>query len=444
MFQSKQQTFPGKWLLAVCLGFLATPIMKADDWPHWMGPQRDNTWRETGLLDKFPSGGPKLLWRVKTEGGYSGPAVVGEKLYVTDYATKENSKVENFKRDQSFTGKERVRCLNATNGEELWKHEYPVTYTISYPAGPRCTPVVHQDKVYTLGAEGHLFCFEANSGKVIWSHDLKKEYNTKAALWGYSAHPLIDGNKLITLVGGEGSHVVAFDKDTGKEIWKALTSPEQGYSPPTIIQAAGVRQLILYRPDAVTSVNPENGQEYWSVPYQASNGSIIMAPVVWNNLMYVAGFSNKNLLLKLNTDKPGATEVWRDKRGAGICPVNVQPFLDNGTLYGFDQSGMFYGMEMTTGKRLWQTTDVIKKRPAGSETAFIVKQADRYWLFNELGEIIICNLSPEGYQEIDRAKVIDMTNTAFGRDVVWCMPAFANKRMYVRNDKECICVDLSK
>lgn len=428
---------------ALAFSILFLPTLRADDWPHWMGPQRDNTWREEGLLEKFPSGGPKILWRTATAGGYSGPAVVGEKLYITDYITTQNPKIENFKRDTTITGKERVRCLNSVTGSELWSKEYPVVYTISYPAGPRCTPIVHEGKVYTLGAEGNLFCFDAESGKIIWSHDLKKEYKTKAALWGYSAHPLIDGNKLITLVGGEGSHVVAFDKNTGKELWKALTSAEQGYAPPTIITAARVRQLILYRPDAVTSLNPEDGKEYWSVPYQATNGSIIMAPVVWKDLLYVAGFSNKNKMLKLNADKPGATEVWSDKKG-GISPVNVQPFLDNGVLYGFDQNGTFYAMEMETGKRLWQTTDVMKKRAQGSETAFIVKQADRYWLFNELGEIIICKLSPEGYMEIDRAKVIDMTNTAFGRDVVWCMPAFANKRMYVRNDKECICVELGK
>ncbi|MFT3878401.1 MAG: PQQ-like beta-propeller repeat protein [Gemmatales bacterium] len=432
-----------KHILILALSLhIFSPIL-ADDWPHWMGPQRDNTWREEGLLEKFPQGGPKIVWRTAIAGGYSGPAVTKNRLYVTDYVTTENSKIENFKRDKSFTGKERVLCLNAKNGSEVWHYEYPVTYTISYPSGPRCTPIVHQGKVYTLGAEGNLLCFDAEEEKLLWSHDLKKEYKTKAALWGYSAHPLIDGNKLITLVGGEGSHVVAFDKDTGKELWKALTSSEQGYSPPTIINASGVRQLILYRPDAVTSLNPENGQEYWSIPYQATNGSIIMAPIVWKDLMYVAGFSNKSLLLKLG-DKPGATEVWRDKKGAGICPVNVQPFNDNGTLYGFDQSGIFYGMEIASGKRLWQTTDVMKHRAQGSETGFIVKQGDRYWIFNELGELIICKLSPEGYKEIDRAKVIDMTNTAFGRDVVWCMPAFANKRMYVRNDKECICVELAK
>src|SRR5690606_16803318 len=130
-------------------------------------------------------------------------------------------------------------------GKELWAHEYPVVYTISYSAGPRCTPLVHDGKVYTLGAEGDLICFTAEDGKVVWSKDLKKEYDTTAPMWGYAAHPLIDGDKLITLAGGTGSQIVALDRNTGEEIWRSLDTPEkgQGYVPPSIINAGGVRQL---------------------------------------------------------------------------------------------------------------------------------------------------------------------------------------------------------
>ena len=354
----------------------------------------------------------------------------------------QNVKVDNFERKE-FTGEERVHCLNEATGKIEWTHKYPVKYTISYPAGPRCTPNVEGDFVYTLGAEGDLFCFQIADGKVVWSRDLKKDFGTKAALWGYAAHPLIDGNKLLCVVGGEGSHVVAFDKTTGKEIWKTLTSSEQGYSPPTIIEHAGVRQLILYRPNAVSSVNPEDGKEYWSIPYEASNGSIIMSPVLAGNYLYAAGYSNRSLMMELDPSKPAVKELWRDKQNI-ICPVNVQPFLDGDVLYGFDQKGVMRAISIPEGKRLWETSDPIGKRPAGSETAFIVQHEDHYFMFNELGELLIAKLSPEGYSEIDRAKVIEQTNNAFGREVVWSMPAFANKHAYIRNDKEIICVDLAK
>jgi hypothetical protein len=239
---------------------------------------------------------------------------------------------------------------------------------------------------------------------------------------------------------------VALDKDSGNEIWRALTSPQQGYAPPTIIEAAGKRQLLLARVDALTSVDPETGREYWSVPYEATNGSMIMSPVRWQDFIFVGCFAKRNLLVKLAKDRPAAETLWRDKPNHAMSPINVQPFVRDGVMYGFDESGRMYGVELPSGKRLWETTKPVSKRPASAATAFIVKrgdEGDRYWLFNESGDLIIARLTPAGYEEIDRTHIIDPTNTGYGRDVVWCMPAFANRRMYVRNDDECVCVDLS-
>ena len=431
-------------LWPLCFVLLMSCVSIADDWPQWMGPKRDNVWRETGIIERFPEGGPKVLWRTAVGGGYAGPAVAEGKVFVTDYVTGDNVKVDNFERN-SFTGSERVQCLDQASGKVLWKHEYPVKYTISYPSGPRCTPNVVAGKVYTLGAEGNLFCFEIETGKILWSKDFVKDYGAKSDLWGYASHPLVDGRKLLCVVGGEGSHIVAFDKDTGAEIWKSVTAKSQGYSPPTIIEAAGKRQLILCRPDAVTSIDPETGSEYWSVPYEASNGSIIMSPVVGGDLLYVGGYSNKNLLVKLAQDKPGAEVVWRDEARKGLSPVNVQPFLLDKHLYGFDQNGFLYGVELSTGERIWESGEPLSatRRPPGSGTAFIVKQGDRFWLFNELGELLIVQMTPMGYTELDRVKVIDPSNLAFGRDVVWSNPAYANRCAYIRNDNEIICIDLS-
>ena len=429
-------------LLLTCSIVTSDTSVIADDWPQWMGPGRDNVWRESGIIDKFPEGGPKVLWRTPVAGGYAGPAVAGGHVFITDYVTSDNVKVDNFQRDE-FTGTERVHCLDEATGKVLWTHEYPVKYSVSYPAGPRCTPNVDDGMVYTLGAEGHLFCFEIATGKVAWSKDLKTDYKTKAALWGYAAHPLIDGQKLITLAGGEGSHIVALDKKTGQEIWRSSTSPEQGYCPPTIIEFGGTRQLVLLRPNAVSSIDPETCKEFWSVPYEASNGSIIMSPLLVGEYLYAAGYSNRSLLLKVDATKPAVTEIWRDKRNV-ICPVNVQPFVMGDAVYGMDQKGVMRAVSIPSGEMLWETTDVIGKRAAGSETAFLIKHEDHFWMFNELGELVIGKFSPEGYTEIDRAKVIDQSNFAFGREVVWSMPAFANKHAYIRNDNEIICVDLAK
>jgi len=164
--------------------------------------------------------------------------------------------------------------------------------------------------------------------------------------------------------------------------------------------------------------------------------------VVLENYLYVAGYSNKSLLIELDPTKPAAKEIWRDRQNV-ICPVNVQPFLIGSTLYGFDQNGVLRALSLPEGKRLWETSDAIGKRPAGSETAFLVQHEDRFIMFNELGELVLATLTPEGYTEIDRAKVIEPSNFAFGREVVWSMPAFANKHAYIRNDNRIICVDLA-
>lgn len=428
-------------IAVLMMGMLA---LQADDWPQWMGPKRDNVWRETGLLDKFPPGGPKILWRAPIAGGYAGPAVVGDRVFVTDLVTSDDVKTDNFNREPN-KGTERVLAFSVSKGEKLWEYSYPVKYAISYPAGPRCTPTVHEGKVYTLGAEGHLACLDAATGKKIWAKELKDVYKTNSALWGYAAHPLIDGKKLITLAGGEGSHVVALNKDTGEEIWKSQTQSEQGYVPPSIIEAGGVRQLLVPGPSAIRALDPETGARLWTVPYSADNGSIIMTPVRSSEFLFIGGWRTKNLLLKLDSDKPNVMEVWRNKRGMGLSPVNVQPIVVDNIMYGFDETGEMHAVELPSGKRLWTTTKpIVEDKTFGSGTAFIVKQDDRFWLFNELGELIIAKLDAKGYEEISRAKVIEQTNNAFGRKVVWCMPAFAQKKAFIRNDKELICVDLAK
>ncbi len=432
--------------LLLLAALVTASAARADDWPQWMGPKRDNVWRETGIVEKFPAGGPKVVWRAPVAGGYAGPAVSGGKVFVTDYVKAVDVKLPNFDA-KAFTGTERVHCLDQKTGQTKWKHEYAVKYggLGGYPAGPRCTPTVHDGKVYTLGAEGNMFCFEADTGKIVWEKELKKDYNTKSALWGFAAHPLVDGKNLITLVGGDGSHVVAFDLATGKEVWKAGSQREQGYSPVLITEAGGKRQMIVTSPYAVYSLNPENGERYWTTPFTADSGCVVMTPVRAGDHLFVGAYHGKNLMLKLTADKPGVEVVFKDKKGFGLSPVNVQPFLQDGVLYGYDDEGGMFGVEIPSGKRLWESTGPVGgEAPQGSATAFMVKNGDRFFFFAETGHLVIGKLTPKGYEEIDKTKVLEQTNKAFGRSVVWCAPAYADKKMYVRNDKEIVCVDLAK
>jgi outer membrane protein assembly factor BamB len=431
--------------LLVLLFPLLASAARGDDWPQWLGPQRDSVWRETGILDKFPEGGPKAAWRIPIAGGYAGPAVADGRVYVTDYVRSEGKSSNNPGGRDQLKGKERVQCFSAAEGKPLWKHEYDCPYSISYASGPRCTPTVQGGKVYTLGAEGNLFCLDAVKGTEVWSKDLKKEYKTETPLWGFCGHPLIEGQKLICLVGGQGTVAVAFDKDTGKELWRALSAKEPGYCPPTVIEASGKRQLLIWHPEALNSLDPETGKSYWSVPLVPRYGMSITPPRRLGDHLFASGIGNVGAVLKLAKDKPGAEVVWRGKSDNAVYCANSAPFLEDGVIYGCDcMVGSLRGVKLETGERLWETfapTTGGKRGPHG--TAFIVKNGDRFFLMSETGHLIIARLTPKGYEEISRCKLLEPTITTFGRDVVWSHPAFANKSIYARNDKELICVPLA-
>jgi outer membrane protein assembly factor BamB len=428
--------------------------LRADDWPQWLGPERDSVWRETGIVSSFPAGGPPLVWRAQIGSGYSGPAVAQGRVYVLDHQfAKASDKPANPFARGSIPGTEGILCLNAADGTILWRHPYDCPYTVSYPAGPRTTPLVSEGKVFSLGAEGNLFCLDAVSGSAIWSRDFKADYNIKTPMWGFAASPLLEGNKLICLAGGSNSTVVALDKNTGQEIWRALSSKEPGYCSPVIFEAGGVKQLIVWHPESVNSLNPETGQVYWSLkssqPIRA--GMTIPTPRKMDDLLFLTCFYNGSWMLRLDPSKPAAATVWQSQRVSekntdALHSTLSTPFLQDGYIYGVCSYGQLRCLKADTGERVWETFKATT--PDGKEmrwaNAFIVKNQDRFFLFNEKGDLIIAKLTPKGYEEISRAHIIEPDNTDAGRLVVWSHPAFANRRIYARNDNEIICVDLAQ
>jgi outer membrane protein assembly factor BamB len=429
---------------------------RAADWPQWLGADRDGVWRETGLLEKFPKGGPKVVWRVPVGTGYSGPSVVGDRVYVMDRERAKDEKGQPLRPTrQGILGNERVLCLDAADGKVVWKYEYDCPYTISYPTGPRTTPLVHQGRVYTLGAMGDLLCLDAANGKVRWSKNLLKEYKLEGAqAWGWAAHPLLDGDLLYCLVGGEGSAVVAFNKDTGKEVWKALDSQEVGYSPPMIYEAGGKRQLIIWLSEALYGIDPATGKQYWKVDYP--EGVPVQRPAVniitvrkMNDLLFISTYYHGPMVVKLDADKPGASAVWKGKsnnptRPDGLHSLMAAPVFKDGHVYGVGADGELLCFKADTGEQLWKTLDATGGKKADCGTAFLVPQGDRYVIFNDQGDLILAELSPKGYKEIDRAHILEPAEAARGRDVVWSHPAFARRCVFARNEKEMVCVSLAK
>ena len=428
-------------------------VLRADDWPQWMGPQRDGVWRETGIVKTFPEGGPRLRWRAKIGGGYAGPAVVGDRVYVTDKQLPQGEADPSnpFERTRR-QAKERVLCLNDSDGSVVWKHEYECPYTVSYPAGPRTTPVVRDGRVYTLGSEGHLFCLNSTTGEVIWSKNFQTDYGrAQSPVWGYSANPLLDGNRLICLVGGQGTAVVAFNSETGQELWRALDAESEhaaGYSSPIIVEAGGQRQLIVWHPSALCSLNPETGKLFWQEPFTSKSGLSVATPRVNGNFLFISAFYDGSLLMKLDPQQPLATTVWR-RQGPSErvtdslhCLIST-PVIEGDHIYGVCSYGELRCLDLKTGDRIWSTFDATSKESARWGTAFLVKHEDRYFLFSEGGDLIIARLTPEKYDEIGRAHLLDPTGPSQRREVVWSHPAFANRNVYARNDREIVSVSLA-
>src|SRR5581483_2348068 len=437
----------GKAAILLALIF-ANATARGTDWPQWLGANCDSVWTETGIVEEFPAGGPPIRWRTKINSGYAGPVVAKGRVYVMDrIMAKDSSNPSDPFQRGSITGGERVLCLNEMDGKILWQHQYDCVYTVSYPAGPRVAPLVSDGKVFTLGAEGNLFCLDAESGKPLWSHEFKKDFGIKTPMWGFAGHPLLAGNKLICLAAGPGSTLVAFERNTGKELWRAISTEEPGYSSPILCKAGGKEQLILWQPEGVNSVDPESGREYWSVPFKSRSGLTVSTPRKMGEWLFFTSFYNGSLMLRLDNTTPAATVTWQsgkvnEKDTTHLNSILCTPFLESGYIYGVCSYGQLRCLNAQTGERVWETFQATTAgEPVRWANAFIVKNGTRFFLFNEGGDLIIANLSPKGYQEISRAHLLAPANKAPGRPLVSSHPAFANRCVYARNDNEIVCAN---
>ncbi len=422
-------------LAVVLLPLLLTVAAAADDWPQWGGPQRDCVWREDGIVDEFPTAGllPRV-WSAEIGEGYSGPAVADGRVFLTDRITDQQN--------------ERILCFDAESGDLLWKHEHPARYTISYPAGPRATPVIDEGRVYTIGAVGHMFCFDAATGDVVWKKEFQEDFGTELPTWGMAASPLVDGDKLITLVGGtDGALVVCFDKHTGEEIWRALDDLAIGYSPPVIYELDGRRQLIIWHPSAVSSLDPETGAVLWEHPWEIKAG--LTAPMVrqTGNRLFLTAFYNGPLMLEVTAD--GASVVWKGSSDSeledqtdGLHSIIPTPWVDSKNIFGVCSYGELRGLDAETGDRRWMTREATGQGRWWN--AFLIRHEDRFFLHNEQGDLIIAKLTGDGYEELSRARLVEPTRDVQRRKTIWSHPAFAMQSVFARNDKELVRVNLAK
>ena len=433
------------YLLAVSAALtLEIAAPSANDWPEFRGEGRIGVWTETGILETFPEDGLAVRWRTPIHHGFSGPSVADGRIFITD-----------FERARGLDGTERILCLDEETGEILWTHSWEASYLgVSWDEGPRATPTVDGDRVYAVGASGIMIALTVDTGEVLWRTNFVDDFDAEIPQWGFSSAPIVDGDRVITLVGGTpDAKVVAFDRTTGAEVWRALSSVEAGagVAQPLFIQAGGVRQLIIWHPLAVSSLNPTNGDVYWEQPFEVGYDMTVAMPVRRNSDLFVTTFYNGPMMLALDNDGPDATMRWRGSSSSeiltdGLHGVIGTPIIEGDHIYGFGSYGQLRCLVAATGERVWETQEATGER-ARWTSAFMIKHEDRVFINNDRGDLIIAKLSPEGYEEISRTPLLAPTSRPGNRReltyVNWSHPAYANQHIIARNDEEIISASLA-
>lgn len=444
-----------------------------DDWPVFLGPLGTGVTVDKGICDRWPESGPPIVWSKHIGTGYSAPSVLTGKL-VVHHRPKNNEIVE---------------CIDAKRGEPVWKFEYASNFSdpYGYNNGPRCTPLLTANRCYTFGAEGRLSCLDLKSGKPVWSRETAKDFNVPQHFFGVGCTPILEGNLLIVLVGGQpNAGVVAFNADTGKTVWQNVgketwdgvrtdwpTQPTYqwtgtemvvSYSSPYAVTIHGKRHVLCLMRQGLVSVDPADGAvnfKYWFCSHDHESVSAARPVVIGDRIFLSAAYKVGSALLQVEPSGKGVRELWRDRKNMlahWSTPIHVGGFL-----YGFsgrhEPEGELRCLDLKTGKVVWgtrgytgdveqlvmdSTTGQIMNRTTGKAIPFpffgrgsMTQVGKRFIILGERGTLALAELSPSGFKEICRASFKDIGYP------VWPSPVLADRKLYLRDEKTLLCLDLA-
>jgi len=423
-------------LLPLLATFVFTCLCAADDWPQWRGSNRDGVWNETGLIEEFDCSEIKHKWKAPIGSGYCGPTVADERVFVADRVVEPREI-------------ERVHCFDWQTGEKMWSHSYDCEYDgFGYRAGPRASVLIDEGRAYSLGSTGQLYCFDAAKGAVLWNLDLFAKYKIRMPNWGIAASPIVEDDLVVVQIGGTNACIVAFDKSTGEEKWTSQ-GDAASYSAPIIIDQAGKRVLVCATGDRLLGLDITDGKLLWEYPWAWEKWPIIIStPVLHKDLLMFCEAHKGTIILRVLQNETKVEKVWHRRRGKpedgpALHCLNSTPMIRGEHIYGADSNGVLRCLRLDNGDQMWEDRTAV---PIDKfSTIHLVINGERTWMFNERGELIIARLTPDGFDEISRAKLIEPTREQMRRPggVTWSHPAFAYRHVFARNDKELVCADLS-
>lgn len=403
------------------------------DWPGWRGPNRDSVSKETGLLTQWPEAGPPLAWKASgLGGGFSSLAIVGDRIYTLG----------------DREGAQHLLALNGKDGKVLWTAKVGPAWEDQY-GGPRSTPTVDGGLVYALGSDGDLVAVQAATGKEAWRKNLATDFGGQVmSVWKWAESPLVDGDRLIVTPGVPAAMLVALDKKTGKEVWRAKTpalGPKgkdgAGYSSVVISNGGGVKQYIQLTGRGLVSVRAADGKFLWSYNPVANEVANISTPIVRGDHVFAStGYQTGSALLKLRKEGDGvaAEEVYFlpgktfQNHHGGFVLLGDHVYGGHGHNRGYPIS-----VEMASGKVAWMGDDTNIKHGGTGSAAVTAADGHLYFRYQN-GRMVLIEANPQSYREKGAFQIPNVNRPS------WSHPVIHGGKLYLREQDELYVYDLKK